>query len=450
MDKNSKIYVAGHSGMVGSAITETLKRRGYTNIIGRTYEELNLVRQQETEEFFAREKPAAVILCAAKVGGIMANNTLRAEFIYENLMIEANVIHAAWKNGVKKLVFLGSSCIYPRDAPQPLKEDYLLTLPLEYTNEPYAIAKIAGLKMCESYNIRYGTDFIAVMPTNLYGPYDNFNLTGGHVLPALTRRIHLGKLMEQGDMNTIRRDLKKRPVDGMDGSQSEEEIVRLLEKHGVKQGERRKEKGGQALEICPVGKFSEGASLQGGQDKRQKSQDKRRKEKGESGKENGDRKEESMERQSDRATERNVPLSSSYQSAPSPPRTLAPSKVTVTVWGTGEPLREFMWSGDMADATVFVMEKVSFKDLVPEGGEIRNTHINIGTGEEITIRDLAMLLKDTIGFRGEILFDHSKPDGTPRKLIDSSKLHRLGFKHSTSIKEGTGKIYEWYMNSLKA
>ncbi len=373
MDKNSRIYVAGHNGMVGTAITETLKSRGYTNIVGRTYEELNLVRQQETDDFFAAEKPEAVILCAAKVGGIIANNTLRAEFIYENLMIEANVIHAAWKNGVQKLVFLGSSCIYPRDAPQPLKEDYLLTSPLEYTNEPYAIAKIAGLKMCESYNIRYGTDFIAVMPTNLYGPYDNFNLTGGHVLPALTRRIHLGRLLEQGDMEGIRRDLKKRPVDGVDGSQSEEEIFRLLEKQGVRQGERRMEKG---------------ESVEGWRD------------------------------------------------------------VSVTVWGTGKPLREFMWSGDMADATVFVMEKVSFKDLIPVGasGEVRNTHINIGTGEEITIRNLAMLLKETIGFRGEILFDHSKPDGTPRKLIDSSKLHGLGFKHSTSIKEGTRKIYEWYLN----
>jgi GDP-L-fucose synthase len=381
MEKSSKIYVAGHNGMVGTAITEALKKRGYTNIIGRTYEELNLVRQLETDDFFAAEKPEAVILCAAKVGGIMANNTLRAEFIYENLMIEANVIHAAWKNGVKKLVFLGSSCIYPRDAPQPLKEDYLLTSPLEYTNEPYAIAKIAGLKMCESYNLRYDTDFIAVMPTNLYGPYDNFNLTGGHVLPALTRRIHLGRLLEQGDMEGIRRDLKKRPVDGFDGDESKEELLGLLQKHGVKAIANRK---------------SQIANTEGSEAK-------------------------------------------------------GPGTVSVTVWGTGSPLREFMWSGDMADATVFIMEKVSFKDQVPDGAgaEVRNTHINIGTGEEITIRDLAMLLKETIGFKGEILFDHSKPDGTPRKLIDSSKLHGLGFKHCTSMKEGVGKIYEWYRNSLK-
>ena len=209
MEKGSKIYVAGHTGLVGTAITEALKRKGYTNIIGRTFEELDLRRQAETEEFFAREKPEAVILCAAKVGGIMANNTLRAEFIYENLMIEANVVHAAYLNGVKKLVFLGSSCIYPRDCPQPMKEEYLLTSPLEYTNEPYAIAKIAGLKMCEAYNIRYGTDFIAVMPTNLYGPNDNFNLTGGHVMPSLMRRIHLGRLLEKDNFEGIRNDYKK-------------------------------------------------------------------------------------------------------------------------------------------------------------------------------------------------------------------------------------------------
>lgn len=361
MKKNSKIYVAGHTGLVGSAITEALRRKGYTNIIGRTFEELDLRRQADTEAFFEKEKPEAVILCAAKVGGIMANNTLRAEFIYENLMIEANVVHAAYLNGVKKLVFLGSSCIYPRDAQQPLKEDYLLTSTLEYTNEPYAIAKIAGLKMCEAYNIRYGTDFIAVMPTNLYGPSDNFNLTGGHVMPSLMRRIHLGKLFEQGDMSGIRADLKRRPVGTFDGEETEGEIVELLKQQGV-----------------------------------------------------------SSEK----------------------------SQITVTAWGTGTPLREFMYSGDMADATVYIMEKVSFKDLKGEGNEVRNTHINIGTGEEITIKDLAALLKETTGFKGKLEFDHSKPDGTPRKFLDSSKLHSLGFRHSTSLKDGAGKMYEWYLNNL--
>ena len=379
MDSNSKIYVAGHTGLVGSAITEALKRKGYTNIIGRTFEEIDLRRQSETEEFFAREKPEAVILCAAKVGGIMANNTLRAEFIYENLMIEANVVHAAYLNGVKKLVFLGSSCIYPRDCPQPMKEEYLLTSPLEYTNEPYAIAKIAGMKMCEAYNIRYGTDFIAVMPTNLYGPNDNFNLTGGHVMPSLMRRIHLGKLLEENNMAGIKADLKKRPVDGFDGDKSDSEIIGLLAKQGV-----------------------QGSAF-------------------------------SFQRD---------PQTSDLR-----PQT---STVTVTVWGTGTPQREFMYSGDMADATVFIMEKVSFRDLITEGStEIRNTHINIGTGEEITIKDLASLLKETTGFRGKLIFDTSKPDGTPRKFMDSSKLHGLGFRHSTSLKEGAAKMYKWYLEDKR-
>jgi len=365
---NSKIYVAGHLGLVGSAITAALKRKGYTNIIGRSFDELDLRRQADTEAFFAAEKPEAVILCAAKVGGIMANNTLRAEFIYENLMIQSNVIHAAYLNGVKKLVFLGSSCIYPRDCPQPMREDHLLTSPLEYTNEPYAIAKIAGLKMCEAYNLRYGTDFIAVMPTNLYGPHDNFSITGGHVMPALMRRIHLGKLLENGDFSGIRADLARRPVEGFNGSEPEEEIMKLLEQQGIR------ESGGPAVL-----------------------------------------------------------------------RSCSPVKVQVSVWGTGRPFREFMFSGDMADATIYIMENISFRDVVPEGmEEIRNTHINIGTGEEITIKDLSLLLKETTGFRGELVFDTSKPDGTPRKFLDSSKLRSLGFRHATSLKEGAMKMYEWY------
>ena len=368
--KDSKIYVAGHLGLVGTAITEALKRKGYTNIIGRSFTELDLRRQEDTEAFFAAEKPDAVILAAAKVGGIMANNTLRAEFIYENLMIEANVIHAAYLHGVKKLVFVGSSCIYPRDCPQPMKEEHLLTLPLEYTNEPYAIAKIAGLKMCEAYNLRYGTDFIAVMPTNLYGPNDNFNLTGGHVMPSLMRRIHLGKLLENGDFAGIRADLKRRPVDGFDGSATEEVIMGLLEKQRLRRSE----------------------GLRAGESQ---------------------------------------------------------SQVQVAVWGTGRPLREFMYSGDMADATVYIMEKISFRDLIPAGAkEIRNTHINIGTGEEITIKDLSLLLKETTGFGGELVFDTNKPDGTPRKFLDSSMLHGLGFKHATSLKEGAAKMYRWYLDNL--
>ncbi len=374
--KNSKVYVAGHNGLVGTAITEALRRKGYTNVIGRLFSELDLTNQKDTETFFEREKPEAVILCAAKVGGIMANNTLRAEFIYENLMIEANVIHSAWKHGVNKMVFLGSSCIYPRDAEQPLKEEYLLTSPLEFTNEPYAIAKIAGLKMCEAYNIRYDTDFIAVMPTNLYGPNDNFNLTGGHVLPSLMRRIHLGRMLEENNIDAIRADLKRRPVDGFDGDLTDSEIIVLLAKHGVQTGK---------SQIA------------------------------------------------------NPPMVGHSRK----------SQISVAVWGTGRPFREFMWSGDMADATIYIMENVLFKDLIPAGGEIRNTHINIGTGEEITIGNLAALLKETTGFRGELVFDHSKPDGTPRKFLDSSKLHSLGFRHGTSLKEGTGKIYEWYLEDKR-
>jgi len=357
--------------------------------VGRSFEELDLRRQEETEAFFATEKPEAVILCAAKVGGIMANNTLRAEFIYENLMIEANVIHAAYLSGVKKLVFLGSSCIYPRDCPQPMKEEHLLTSPLEYTNEPYAMAKIAGLKMCEAYNMRYGTDFIAVMPTNLYGPNDNFNLTGGHVMPSLLRRIHLGKLLETGDMDGIRADLRKRPVDGFNGEETEDEILNLLEMQGIK-AMSSEDLSTPDEELPPVGAQQRSPAVKSGQ-------------------------------------------------------SIDHAVVQVSVWGTGKPLREFMYSGDMADATVYVMEKVSFSDLAPEGArEVRNTHINIGTGEEITIRELSVLLKEITGFRGELVFDTGKPDGTPRKFLDSSKLHSLGFRHSTSLKEGAVIMYQWY------
>ncbi len=394
INKDSKVYVAGHLGLVGSAITAALQRKGYTRIIGRSFAELDLRRQEDTERFFATEKPDAVILAAAKVGGIMANNTFRAEFIYENLMIQSNVIHAAYLNGVKKLVFLGSSCIYPRDCPQPMREDHLLTSPLEYTNEPYAIAKIAGLKMCEAYNLRYGTDFIAVMPTNLYGPNDNFSLTGGHVMPSLMRRIHLGRLLENGDMEGIRADLHRRPVDGFDGDEPESEIMQLLLSHGV-------------TPVSPEGGASPGTASAASE------------------------------------TTGGAPSVGSAQAG------LSPSGVTVSVWGTGSPYREFMYSGDMADATVYIMENISFRDLAPAGtDEIRNTHINIGTGEEVTIRELSSLLKETVGFRGELVFDITKPDGTPRKFLDSSKLRSLGFRHATSLREGMALMYKWYLENL--
>jgi GDP-L-fucose synthase len=358
MKKNSKIYIAGHRGLVGSAIWKNLQAKGYTNLIGKTHTELDLTNQQAVAEFFAKEKPEYVFLAAAKVGGIVANNTYRADFIYENLQIQNNVIHQSYMHGVKKLCFLGSTCIYPREAPQPMPEDCLLTSPLEYTNEPYAIAKIAGIKMCESYNLQYDTNFIAVMPTNLYGPNDNFNLETSHVLPALIRKIHLGKCLQNNDWEAIQKDLNERPIEGVSGNSTKEEILNKLAKYGV--------------------------SLQ---------------------------------------------CDDAY----------------VEIWGTGAPMREFLWSEDMADATVFVMEKVDFKDTYPAGAkEIRNTHINIGTGNDISIKDLAELAKKIVGFEGEIYFNTAKPDGTMKKLTNVSKLNNLGWKHSVEIEQGIKMMYDWY------
>lgn len=361
MNKNSRIYVAGHKGLVGSAIWNNLVQKGYTNLIGRISDELNLLDQQAVAKFFAEEKPEYVALAAARVGGIVANNTYRGEFIYENLQIQNNVIHQAYLHGVKKLLFLGSTCIYPREASQPMTEDSLLTGILEYTNEPYAIAKIAGLKLCESYNLQYGTNFIAVMPTNLYGPNDNFDLEKSHVLPALIRKIHLGKALLEGNREAIRIDLDRRPLEGVTGTVPEATIVEVLRRYGI----RRNSSGG---------------------------------------------------------------------------------NVEVEIWGTGRPLREFLWSEEMADACVFVMEHVNFEDLKPSSGELRNTHLNIGTGEEISIRDLAFLVKEIACFGGEIVFNPAKPDGTMRKLTDPSKLHALGWHHQIGIEEGIEKLYHWYVN----
>ena len=361
MEKNAKIYLAGHRGLVGSAIFENLKSKGYHNIITRTHKELDLTDQQAVARFFTEEKPDYVILAAAKVGGIVANNTYRADFIYENLMIQNNVIHQSYVNGVKKLLFLGSTCIYPKESPQPMKEEYLLTSELEYTNEPYAIAKIAGIKMCESYNIQYHTNFIAVQPTNLYGPNDNFDLEKSHVLPALIRKIHLGKALESGDWDTIRLDLKKLPIEGVDQNASEAEILKILEKYGVTV----KEQNGGA-------------------------------------------------------------------------------KVFVEIWGTGKPMREFLWSEDMADACVYLMERVDFKDVAKDKDPVKNTHINIGTGKEISIKELAETIKKVIGFSGELYFNTTKPDGTMRKLTDPSKLESLGWKYSVELEDGIDKMYTWY------
>ena len=353
MKVNSKIYIAGHRGLVGSAIWNNLQQKGYTNLIGRTSKELDLMDGVAVAKFFEDEKPEYVFLAAAHVGGIIANNVYRADFIYRNLQIQNNVIGQSYEHKVKKLLFLGSTCVYPKEAPQPMKEDALLTSPLEYTNEPYAIAKIAGLKMCESFNIQYGTNYIAVMPTNLYGPNDNFNLERSHVLPAMIRKIHLAKCLMENNWEAIEKDLNDRPVEDVTGNNSHDEIVNVLKKHGVTANK-------------------------------------------------------------------------------------------VELWGTGKPMREFLWSEEMADACVYVMEQVDFEDLKGHNKEIRNCHINIGTGKEISISDLSVLIQQTVHFNGEIVFDSSKPDGTMRKLTDVSKLNALGWKHKVEIEEGVRRMYEWY------
>ena len=318
MKKNSKIYLAGHKGLVGSAILKNLQEKGYSNLVLKMHSELDLLNQQAVAAFFETEKPEYVILAAAKVGGIVANNTYRADFIYENLQIQNNVIHQAYVHKVEKLLFLGSTCIYPKNCLQPMKEEYLLTDTLEYTNEPYAIAKIAGIKMCESYNLQYGTNFISVMPTNLYGPNDNFDLETSHVLPALLRKMHEAKIN-----NTLQ----------------------------------------------------------------------------------------------------------------------------VEIWGSGKPRREFLYSEDMADACVFLLESRDFIDTVREGEkEIRNTHINIGTGKDVSIAELAIAIKEVVGYKGRLYFNTSKPDGTMVKLTDPSKLNDLGWVHKVDLRDGIEKIYRWYLS----
>lgn len=354
MDSTSKIYVAGHRGLVGSAIWKNLQAKGYSNLVGKTSAELDLTDSAATEHFFKNEQPEYVFLAAAFVGGIHANNTYRADFILRNLQIQNNVISSAYKHGVKKLLFLGSTCIYPREARQPISEDELLTAPLEYTNEPYAIAKIAGIKLCESFNLQYGTNFISVMPTNLYGPNDNFDLENSHVLPAMVRKILLSKALGENDWSFIRQDLKKRPVSVIAADASDEQIRQGLSQFGIFDNR-------------------------------------------------------------------------------------------VELWGTGMPMREFLWSEDMADACVYIMERVDFPQLAEGKREVRNTHINIGTGTDITIKNLSQLIAENTDYQGEILFDSGKPDGTMKKLTDVSKLHSLGWRHSVELKEGVQKIIEWYI-----
>lgn len=311
MDKQAKIYVAGHRGMVGSAIVRRLQSAGYTNVLTRTHAELDLTRQSPVEQFLQQEQPDYVFLAAAKVGGIHANNTYRGEFIYQNLMMEANIIHAAWQARLKRMLFLGSSCIYPRDCSQPISEKYLLTGPLEQTNEPYAIAKIAGIKLCESYNRQYGTQYVSVMPTNLYGPNDNYDLNNSHVLPALIRKAHEAKL--RGDISYV-------------------------------------------------------------------------------------------------------------------------------VWGSGKPMREFLYVDDMAEACVFMMEHA----------EIQDGLFNVGTGQDVTIRELAETVMDVVGFKGEIVFDASKPDGTPRKLLNVDRLRGLGWQAKTSLRDGIARAYADFLNKVSS
>ena len=344
LDKSSKIYVAGHHGLVGSAIWNNLLQRGYTNLVGKSHKELDLLDGAAVKRFFDEEQPDAVVLAAAHVGGIMANLQYRADFIYQNLQIQQNVIGESFRHGVKKLLFLGSTCIYPREAPQPMK--------------PYAIAKIAGLKMCESFNLQYGTNYIAVMPTNLYGPNDNFHLENSHVLPAMIRKVYLAKCLNEGNWEAVRKDINLRPVEGANGNNTNEEILDKLAKFGI-------------------------------------------------------------------------------------------TPEAVTLWGTGKPLREFLWSEEMADASVHVLLNVNFKDTYKEGDkEIRNCHINVGTGEELSIKELAEKIVKEIGFNGELRWDASKPDGTMRKLTDVTKLHNLGWHHKVEIDEGIHRLYEWYLKGI--
>ncbi|WP_104690989.1 GDP-L-fucose synthase family protein [Helicobacter heilmannii] len=333
---SSRIFVAGHQGLVGRAISACLQEQGYSNLIFKTHAELDLSKQSAVEAFFEKERPEVVVLAAAKVGGILANNTYKADFIYENLAIQTNTIHCAYKNGTQKLLFLGSTCIYPKECPQPIKEEYLLNSPLEATNEPYAIAKIAGLKMCEAYNAQHGTNFIAAMPTNLYGEFDNFDLSNSHVLPALLRKLHLAKLLANKQMDAVLKDLNL----------PEEQAINLLAQHGI-------------------------------------------------------------------------------------------SAQSVRIWGSGKARREFLHVKDLAHGCLFLLKH--------QKGTPTLNHTNIGTGEDISIQDLAYLIKGIVGFQGELEFDASKPDGTLLKCCDVSKISSLGWRAGIKLEEGIKGVYAWYL-----
>lgn len=343
MEKKAKIYVAGHNGMVGSALMRRLQKDGHENFVLRSSGQLDLRNQQAVTDFFAQEKPEYVFMAAAKVGGIVANSSYRAEFIYNNLIMEANVIHQSYRHGVKKLMFLGSSCIYPKLAPQPLKEEYLLTGELEPTNEPYAIAKIAGIKLCDAYRAQHGCNFISVMPTNLYGPHDSYNLEKSHVLPALIRKMLLGKYLEENDWSSLRSNLDANPIERVSGRRSDHDIRSILAKYGIQR--------------------------------------------------TGD------------------------------------DSVQVTLWGTGAPLREFLHVDDLAHACVFLMKTYSEPGLV-----------NIGCGKDLSIKELAAMVKELVGYRGDVVWDASKPDGTPRKLLSVEKLKHLGWTAKIGLREGIEEV----------
>jgi len=365
MDKSNKIYIAGHRGLVGSAIVRQLEERGFTNLLMRTHEKLDLTNQAAVKNFFTQEKPDYVILAAAKVGGIYANNTYPADFIYQNMMIEANVINSAYESKVKRLLFLGSTCIYPKAVEQPMREDALLTGVLEPTNEPYALAKIAGIKLCESYNRQHGTDFRSVMPTNLYGEGDNFNLENSHVIPAIMRKLHLAKCLENNDWQAIKADINKNPIKGITVHSTNDQILKLLAKHGIHS-------------IFNIENSKLGSA-------------------------------------------------------------------SVELWGSGNPRREFLHVQDMVEASLFVLE-------LDEQTYRANTqpilsHINVGTGKDVTIREMVETMKQVVGYKGKLTFDIAKPDGPPRKLIDVTRLTKMGWNYSVDLKEGLKKVYNWYLNA---
>ncbi|ELH8757729.1 GDP-L-fucose synthase [Campylobacter jejuni] len=347
MQKDSKIYIAGHSGLVGSAILNELKQQGYKNIVFKTHFELDLINQKAVADFFEREKPEYVILAAAKAGGILANNTYRADFIYQNLMIECNVIHNAYLHKVKKLLFIASTTVYPKNATLPTSEDQMLSGDLEYTNKPYAIAKISGLMLCESYNLQYNTNFIAITPTNLYGNNDKFDLEKSHVLPGILRKMHLAKLLNEKRYEDLLNDLKFDSI---------EEAKNYLKKFGVDEN-------------------------------------------------------------------------------------------NVEIWGSGKPTREFLHSQDLANACLFIMNNIDFKDLKGGNTEIINTHLNIGPHKNITIKELAELIKNIVGFKGNLAFNLNRPDGAMQKFTDCSKIHSLGWKHKIDLEKGIQMMYEWYKNN---